>query len=164
MYELAKKSREAMKAKARRLAGEKDMKVDSSTWSPAAPLNTEVKTGARPIMKPSAKGIGESNAARDTKAAIGNAKRGAYKDGGGVLDKKALGAVEVLPKRGKAENYKKGGKVKKADGGGSWLEKMVGKPKSTSDLSEVGKGKTSDYSAEDKARLSEKIQIGRAHV
>ena len=41
-------------------------------------------------------------------------------DGGGVLDKKAVGAVEVLPKRGKAENYKKGGKVssasKRADG------------------------------------------------
>lgn len=122
MYEMAKKAREGMKAKARRLAGETVGKVDSSTWSPPPLLRADVKTGARPIMKLSKKGIGESNAARDTKAAIGNPTRGAFKQGGavkdgGVLDKKAVGAVEVLPKRGKAENYKKGGRIKKAGGG-----------------------------------------------
>lgn len=123
MYELAKKSREDMKSKARRLAGAKDQKVDSSDWSPAAPLNAEIKTGARPIMKPSAKGIGESNAAADTKAAIGNPKRGAYKDGGGVFDKKALGAIDPRPKRAATPKpYKKGGKVKKA--GGGFLENL----------------------------------------
>jgi len=119
MYEMAKKAREAMKSKARRLAGEKDIKTDSSTWSPAPLLRSDIKTGARPIMKPSAKGIGESNAARDTKAAIGDAKRGAFKSGGavkdaGVKDKKALGAIDPSPKRGAAQNYKRGGK---ADGG-----------------------------------------------
>lgn len=119
MYEMAKKAREAMKSKARRLAGEKDIKTDSSTWSPAPLLRSDVKTGARPIMKPSAKGIGESNAARDTKAAIGDAKRGAFKSGGavkdaGVKDKKALGAIDPSPKRGAAQNYKRGGK---AEGG-----------------------------------------------
>jgi len=51
MYELAKSSREAMKSKARRLAGEKDSKVDSSNWSPAKPLNTEKKTGLQPISR-----------------------------------------------------------------------------------------------------------------
>lgn len=122
MYELAKKSRENMKAKARRLAGERVEKVDSSDWSPAPLLRAEIKTGARPIMRPSSKGIGESNAARDTKSAIGDAKRGAYKSGGavkdaGVKDKKALGAIDPSPKRGPAGHYKKGGKVKRADGG-----------------------------------------------
>jgi hypothetical protein len=118
MKELATKSREAMKAKARRLAGASSGKVDSSTWSPAPPLNADIKTGARPIMRPSSKGIGESNKAADTKAAIGrDMKRGAFNRGGGVLDKKAVGDVQVLPKRGAAEHYKKGGKVKRADGG-----------------------------------------------
>ena len=123
MYQMAKTAREKMKAKARALAGEKDQKVDSSDWTPAKPLNADIKTGARPIMKPSAKGIGESNAARDTKAAIGkDLKRGGFKSGGavkdaGVKDKKALGAIDPSPKRGAAGHYKKGGKIKKADGG-----------------------------------------------
>jgi hypothetical protein len=254
----AKSLREKMKAKARSLAGEKDQKTDSSDWTPAKPLNASVKTGARPIMKPSAKGVGESNAARDTKAAIGkDLKRGGFKRGGavkdaGVKEKKALGAIDPSPKRGAAQHYKKGGKIKKegggwiddianalagkgyidgstwikpdqpmtasdaaiapvraatkparrpapsrprpapikrvedpqypygdktisgaespmasgafmkkggrakrADGGGSWLEKMVGKPKSTSDLSQVGKGRTSSYSSSDKAALGD---------
>lgn len=122
MYELAKKSREAMKSKARRLAGETDRKTDSSDWSPAPLLRAEVKTGARPIMKPSSKGIGESNAARDTKAAIGDVKRGGFKSGGavkdaGIKDKKALGAIDPSPKRAKAANYKHGGRTKREDGG-----------------------------------------------
>lgn len=128
MYELAKKSREDMKSKARRLAGEKDQKVDSSDWSPAPPLNADIKTGARPIMRPSSKGVGESIAAADTKAAIGNPKRGAYKSGGavkdaGIKDKKALGAIDPSPKRGATPKpYKKGGRVKKA--GGGFLENL----------------------------------------
>lgn len=122
MYQMAKTAREKMKAKARALAGAKDQKTDSSDWTPAPLLRAEVKTGARPIMKPSSKGIGESNAARDTKAAIGNPKRGAFKSGGavkdaGVKDKKALGAIDPSPKRGPAGHYKKGGKVEKAGGG-----------------------------------------------
>lgn len=117
MYEMAKKAREAMKSKARRLAGEKDVKTDSSNWTPASPLNASVKTGARPIMKPSKKGLGESYAARDTKSAIGDAIRGAYKSGGGVKDKKALGDIDPTPKRGAVQHYKKGGRIKREDGG-----------------------------------------------
>lgn len=122
MYQMAKTAREKMKAKARALAGEKDRKVDSSDWTPAKPLNASVKTGARPIMKPSAKGIGESNAAADTKAAIGNPTRGAFKSGGAVKDagvktKKALGAIDPSPKRKAASHYKKGGRTKKEGGG-----------------------------------------------
>ena len=51
MYEMAKKAREAMRGKAKRMAGEKDQKVDSSDFTPAAPLNADVKTGMRPISK-----------------------------------------------------------------------------------------------------------------
>jgi hypothetical protein len=51
MYEMAKKAREAMRGKAKRLSGEKDQKTDSSNWTPAEPLNADVKTGMRPISK-----------------------------------------------------------------------------------------------------------------
>jgi len=134
MYELAKSSRDKMKAKARRLANPgdyyKDQEVSSADWSPAPPLKTEMKTGARPIMKPSSKGTGESYAARDTKKAIGaDMKRGAFKAGGAVKGvsiptpketlstKEIVGSNPIRPTRGPAGHYKKGGKVKKNIGG-----------------------------------------------
>lgn len=113
MYELSKKSREGLKSKARRLAAGSDAKVDSSDWTPAPLLRAEMKTGARPIIKPSSKGVGESNKAADTKSALGSAHRGAFKDGGGVFDKKALGEIDPKAKRPAVENYKKGGKAEK---------------------------------------------------
>lgn len=147
MHDLAKKSREAMKAKARRLASEKDQKVDSSDWTPAAPLNADIKTGMRPIGggreykagghvaarradRPARatggkveKEIGIGMANKDVKAA--NAKRpgagahiGGMKHGGGVYDKKALGAIDPRPHRAATPTpYKKGGRVKREEGG-----------------------------------------------
>jgi len=51
MSETAKTARAAMKAKAKRLANDSSQKVDSSTWSPSEPLNTDVKTGMRPLSR-----------------------------------------------------------------------------------------------------------------
>ena len=193
MYEMAKKGREAMKSKARRLAGEKDQKVDSSDWSPAPPLNAEAKTGMRPVSrrtykkggkvvgqearkradKPSRatggeiatammnKNLKEANEKRDGVKHVGALKHGGkakYATGGGIKDKKALGAIDPTPVRAKAEHYKKGGMVKKAGGGGSWLEKMVGKPKTGSDMSQVGKMGTARYSQEDKGALDRALR------
>lgn len=162
-----------MKAKARRLANPgdyyKDQEVSSADWSPAPPLKTEMKTGARPIMKPSSKGTGESYAARDTKKAIGaDMKRGGFKAGGAVKGskipsaketlstKEIVGANPIKPTRGKAEHYKTGGRTKKADGGpkSSFLERMVGKPKTGSDMSQVGKMGTANYTQEEKGALN----------
>jgi hypothetical protein len=191
MSDLAKKAREAMKSKARRLGGAKDQKTDSSDWTPAPLLHAEMKTGARPIMKPSSKGVGESISAGDTKAALGSAHRGAFKkggavkaragknlggvmevlspaygllraaqrggrdeqrdtneqlkgammagamrrkDGGGIKDKKALGAIDPSPKRGAAQHYKDGGKLPapeeatRKSGGGKWIKEAIKKP------------------------------------
>jgi len=47
----AKSLREAMKAKAKRLAGASSEKVDSSTFTPAENLDADVKTGMRPISR-----------------------------------------------------------------------------------------------------------------
>jgi hypothetical protein len=80
MSDVAKKAREAMKAKARKLAGEKDQKVDSSDWSPAEPLNADVKTGMRPIGKAREYSAGGSASAR-------RADRPRRKAGGKVMEK-----------------------------------------------------------------------------
>jgi hypothetical protein len=135
----AKTLRDKAKARARNLAkpGDyvKDQMTSSADWSPASPINSEVKTGARPISpraykrggavkKASGGEIADSIVNRNVKKANderpgagkhvggfkcgGKAKRA---EGGGVLDKKAVGAVEVKPTRAKAEHYAKGGKA-----------------------------------------------------
>jgi hypothetical protein len=139
MYELAKSSREKMKAKARSLANEKDQKVDSSDWSPAEPLNAEAKTGMRPVSRRAYKSGGkvsgdnlakqivnrnvkEANESREGVKHVGGMKSGgkaARATGGGVYDKKALGKIDPRPKRGKAQHYAGGGAADK-------LNKLVG--------------------------------------
>ena len=52
MSEMAKEARAAMKAKAKSLTtADPHQKVDSSTWTPPEPLNTEAKTGLRPLSR-----------------------------------------------------------------------------------------------------------------
>ena len=52
MYQTAKKAREAMKSKAKRLASDRPLqKVDSSTFTPPEMLKADVKTGLRPVSR-----------------------------------------------------------------------------------------------------------------
>ena len=51
MNDMAKSARAAMKAKAKRLTTDPHEKVDSSTWTPPEPLETEAKTGMRPVSR-----------------------------------------------------------------------------------------------------------------
>jgi hypothetical protein len=51
MYEMAKKARAAMKAKAKSMSADPHQKVDSSDWSPPEPLNADVQTGMRPVSR-----------------------------------------------------------------------------------------------------------------
>lgn len=151
MSDFAKKAREALKSKARRLASEKDTKVDSSDWSPAEPLNAEAKTGMRPLSRRAYKSggkvtgnIGTQMANKNMKVAnedregvkhIGGMKKGgkvARKDGGKIPSAeetlstpKTIGAMKIKPKREAAQHYKRGGK---AEGGGlaEKLNKLTG--------------------------------------
>lgn len=125
MYEIAKKSREAMKAKARRLAGEKDIKTDSSDWSPAEPLNADVKTGMRPVSKRNFKRGGKVVGKVAGEAGKARADRRPRKAGGRVETEIGVGMAnknmkEANEKREGVKHVgglKTGGKVKRATGG-----------------------------------------------
>jgi hypothetical protein len=128
MSDMAKKAREAMKGKARKLAGEKDQKVDSSDWSPAEPLNADVKTGMRPISRRAYKSGGKVEGASAPKN-LGRAQR---KAGGKAMAEEKAEAAEYakakINRDAKAANQeregikhigglKSGGRAKKQDGG-----------------------------------------------
>jgi len=132
MSDMAKKYREAMKGKARRLAGEKDQKTDSSDWTPAEPLNADVKTGMRPISRRAYKSGGAVEGSCSPK----NLGRKPRKAGGKISAKEmaeekseaAEYAKAKINRDAKAANeeregikhiggLKKGGRAKREDGG-----------------------------------------------
>ena len=143
----AKSLREAMKSKARRLAGASSNKLDSSDFTPAEPLNADVKTGMRPISRRAFKSGGKvdgeeakGNASRTPRGNIGlantnqriaNEERdgkkhvGGFKKGGRVpkyIGGSAADAVSVEPPtEAPVSKYiakrKDGGRTAKADGG-----------------------------------------------
>jgi len=101
MYSMAHKAREAMKGKAKRLAGETDQKVDSSNWTPAEPLNADVKTGMRPISQRQFKKGGKVTGAK----AHVHAGRKPRKSGG-----RALTADSLMNRDQKEANAERPGK------------------------------------------------------
>jgi hypothetical protein len=119
MYEMAHKAREAMKGKAKRLAGEKDQKTDSSNWTPAEPLNADAKTGMRPVSKQGYKKGGKVEGAK----AMTHAGRKPRKSGGRALTADSLVNRNVKEANEEREGekhvggMKKGGRAKKALGG-----------------------------------------------
>ena len=125
MYEIAKKAREKMKAKARSLAGEKDQKTDSSDWSPAEPLNADAKTGLRPISPRNFKKGGKVVGKVDGAASKSRADRKARKSGGRVESEIGVGMANKNMKEANQSRegvkhiggLKKGGKVARKDGG-----------------------------------------------
>jgi hypothetical protein len=119
MYEMAKKAREAMRGKAKRMAGEKDSKVDSSDFTPAPMLNADVKTGMRPISK---QGFKRGGKIAGEKMEV-HAGRKPRKSGG-----RAITADSLINRDQKEANedregkkhiggMKKGGRAEKAMGG-----------------------------------------------
>ena len=126
MSEMAKKAREAMKDKAKRLStGDPRQKVDSSSWSPPEPLNTTAKTGMRPVSRRAYKKGG----AVEGEACSPNMGRKPRKAGGRAEKADGTPAVDRYVNRDmkKANEYrdgikhiggmKKGGRTGKMDGG-----------------------------------------------
>lgn len=157
MYEMAKKAREAMRGKAKRLSGEKDQKTDSSNWTPAEPLNADVKTGMRPISKRAYKTGGKV----EGECAPARADRKPRKSGG-----RAITADSLINRNQKEANeeregkkhiggLKTGGRAEKALGGApaDALKKALmmsqGQMKKGGAIKKAGGG---EMSAEDEAR------------
>ena len=142
MSALAKECRGKMEAKARRLAGEKDQKTDSSNWTPAKPLNTEYKTGLQPL-----------------------GERMARKSGGRVEGEKAV--VDAYVNRDvKAANAKAEGKPH--EGGykkGGWIKGAIKKPGALHKTLGVKEGEKIPEKKLEKAEHSKnKLTAKRAHL
>ncbi len=111
----AKSLREAMKAKAKRLAGASSDKVDSSDFTPAEPLNADVKTGMRPIsrraFKVGGKVEGEDNGRRADRTPRG------FQEKVGLANTNQKDANEEREGKKHVGGFKKGGKIGKSMGG-----------------------------------------------
>jgi len=119
MSDMAKQARAAMKAKASKMtSADPHQKVDSSTWTPPEALNTEVKTGLRPISRRAFKSGGKVTGVK-AKVNLGKAIRGGNKpltpDNLANKDVKAANEDRAGIKHVGA--LKTGGRAKKAGGG-----------------------------------------------
>ena len=124
----AKTLREKMKAKARNLAKPgnyvKDQEVSSADWSPAEPLEADVKTGMRPISRRAYKKGGKV-AMMEGSCGAARSDRPARKAGGKVSSEIGVGMANKNMKEANEERegkkhiggLKHGGKAKRASGG-----------------------------------------------
>jgi hypothetical protein len=119
----AKSLREAMKQKAKRLCGATSEKVDASTFTPAEPLNADVKTGARPVSRRAFKVGGKVDGAE----AMTHAGRTPRKSGGKTEYANALVNRNVKDANEEREGikhvggFKKGGRTEKQVGGSNMI-------------------------------------------
>lgn len=138
MSETAKRAREALKSKAKRLAGAQSEKVDASSFTPAPPMNADVKTGMRPVSPRAFKKGGKVVGA----AAKARADRVQRKAGGKVESRKeekaeakdyAIAKMNRNQKEANQERQgvklvgalKTGGRAKKQAGGGSGMREKI---------------------------------------
>lgn len=127
MYDTAKKAREALKSKARRLATEKTGKVSSSDWTPPEELHADVKTGARPISRRAYKSggkvdgsCGPMRADRKPRKAGGKAeseKAEAKQYANAKVNRNVKDANEEREGIKHVGAFEKGGRIKKMNGG-----------------------------------------------
>lgn len=133
MYDTAKKAREALKSKARRLATEKTGKVSSSDWTPPEELHADVKTGARPISRRAYKSggkvdgsCGPMRADRKPRKAGGKAeseKAEAKEYANAKVNRNVKDANEEREGIKHVGGFKKGGRAEKEEGGS--IESMI---------------------------------------
>jgi len=121
----AKAVRAARDAKAKRLgsAGDPKQKVDASTWTPPEMMNTEAKTGLRPVSRRQFKNGGKVGMMAEGSCSAPRSDRKPRKAGGSVkeyVDAKINRNVkEANAELGKPHvgGMKRGGRMKRADGG-----------------------------------------------
>jgi hypothetical protein len=115
----AKSLREAMKSKAKRLAGASSTKVDSSDFTPAELLNADVKTGMRPISRRAFKSGGKVEG-EDHKGNASRAPRG-FSEKVGLANTNQRDANEEREGKKHIGGFKSGGRIAKNEGGKAGL-------------------------------------------
>jgi hypothetical protein len=119
MYDIAKKARADNRAKATRLAAPSGQRVDASTWTPAEPLNADVKTGLRPISPRAFKKGGKVSGEACAPRADRKARKSGGRIGKEIINRDVRAANSEREDSGKhIGGYKKGGRTHKAIGGG----------------------------------------------
>jgi hypothetical protein len=121
MNDMAKSARAAMKAKAKKLTTDPHEKVDSSTWTPPEPLETEVKTGLRPISRRQFKAGGKvgGNKARTHAGHKPRKSGGKAISANSLINRDVREANELREGIKHVGGFKRGGKIKRehhADG------------------------------------------------
>ncbi len=111
----AKSLRAAMKEKAKRLASSSSEKVDSSTFTPAEPMNADVKTGMRPISRRAFKAGGKVEGGENARRAD-RTPRG-FQEKVGLANTNQKDANEEREGKKHIGALKTGGRVKKMGGG-----------------------------------------------
>jgi len=101
--------------KARSLIESSGGKVDASTWTPDEPLNTEAKTGMRPISRRAFKAGGKVDG-DEAKTNLSRAPRG-FKETVGLANTNQKDANEEREGKKHVGGMKKGGRVAKNNGG-----------------------------------------------
>ena len=112
----AKSLRAAMKEKAKRLAGSSSGKVDSSSFTPAEPLDGDVKTGMRPISRRAFK-VGGKVEGEDNGQRADRSKRTSDGIGKSIVNRDLKDANESREGKKHIGGFKKGGRTGKNNGG-----------------------------------------------
>jgi len=123
MEEYRKKDDRGRSKAARLTKNDPHQKVDSSTWTPDAAENAGIKTGARPLVKRLFKKGGKVVGKCEGGEAMRRADRKPRKAGGRALTADSLINRDVREANSEREGikhdgaFKKGGKVRRAEGG-----------------------------------------------
>jgi hypothetical protein len=171
MYDIAKKAREALKAKARRIAGGGDENPGSQNWSPASPLNAGVKTGMRPLSKDPA--VKKSGLKAKGAEGVKHAGRKARKAGGRLVNEEKKEAKDIATAKANLNRkdanedregikhvggMKKGGRTERENGGRNAVPPMTARERIDAKLGTGPKSLFSGdadikYSAKDRAAM-----------
>jgi hypothetical protein len=186
MNDMAKSARAAMKAKAKKLTTDPHEKVDSSTWTPPEPLETEVKTGLRPISRRQFKAGGKvgGNKARTHAGHKPRKSGGKAISANSLINRDVREANELREGIKHVGGFKRGGKIKRehhADGnpagkdnlGRGWFQQGIDRLRDAVGLDSpdyapktTGKSSYNEPSAEDRAalaKMSKDASEGKKH-
>jgi hypothetical protein len=149
--------RAAKNKKAQSMIESSGGKVDSSDFTPAEPLNADVKTGMRPISRRAFKTGGKVEGA-EAKTNLSRSPRG-FKDTVGLANTNQRDANDEREGKKHVGGFKKGGRIGKM--GGGWFNDPEYKKYSAAQLDAVGPDTDGEASEPKKERLISPSEANR---